>query len=124
MKNISSFNAPKYLLSNYIDQSDNIFKINDEYVTSLIFQQEPDLGEGTSSLNISQYPLEDILDQFSVYVSDFYKELNTKGASMCYLEFSSTDIEDIRMLRSIIGKHVYNKTIFEGSKSFVKLVIE
>lgn len=124
MKNISNCNAPKYSLVNYIDQGDNIYKINGEFVTSLRFQQEPDLGEGTSSLAISQYPLEDILDRFCVYVSDFYKMLNIKDAPLCHLEFSSTDIEDIRRLRGIIGKHVYNKTISEGGKSLMKLVVE
>jgi hypothetical protein len=47
-------------------------------------------------------------------------ELNIVNSQTCYQEFASPDIEDIRNLRSIIGKHVYNKEI-EG---FIKLIIE
>ncbi len=90
------------------------------YVTSLSFIQEPIYGEGNSAEEISQYPLEDILDKFYCHISDFYDELNTKESKSCYLEFASYDKKDIMDLRGIIGKHVYNKTV--GTE--VKLIIE
>lgn len=96
------------------------WECQDFYVTSLKFEQEPDLGEGSSPKNISQYPLEDILDKFNVSISDSYDELNEKSDITCYQEFCSYNQKDIENLREIIGKHVYNKT--DGKNS--KLIIE
>ncbi len=80
-----------------------------EYVTSFIFEQEPEFGEGKSPLDISQFPLEDILDHFGVYVSDFYYDLNGSSQKECYQEFGSSKIDNLKELRKIIGKHVYVK---------------
>lgn len=49
-----------------------------------------------------------------------YPELNRANSSTCYQEFVSPDIEDIRKLRTIIGKRVYNKEDGE----YVSLIIE
>ncbi|OLN84858.1 hypothetical protein BMI76_00890 [Streptococcus sp. 'caviae'] len=89
------------------------------YVTSLSFVQEPDLGEETGEV-IAQYPLEDILEEFYCYISDFYKDMNTADSEKNYLEFASPDLADIQNLRSIIGKHVYNVE----EDGFVKLMID
>lgn len=78
------------------------------------------MGEGDSPKNISQYPLEDILDKFGVVVQDFYEDLNDVSDEICYLEFSSPYIESIQKLLGIVNKHVYNKE--DGD--FVELVIE
>lgn len=125
MKNIKNYDAKKYsTLSMYKNVSDGIYKYSQdgdvEYVTSLSFEQEVEYGEEEFADNISQYPLEDILDEFSCYISDFYDELNKPSSKVCYLEFSSPDIEDIRRLRSIIGKHVYNQENDEE----IELIIE
>ncbi|KYH44597.1 hypothetical protein AZH51_08065 [Branchiibius sp. NY16-3462-2] len=80
---------------------------SEEYVTSLTFEQEPDLGEGDSPARISQYPLEDLLDRFNVWVSDFYPDLNSSSARTCYQEFAAADLADIQAFREIIGRHVY-----------------
>lgn len=77
------------------------------YVTSLAFEQEPELGEGNSPADITQLPLKEVLDAFFVSVSDFYEELNRQSSSTCYQEFEAQEREDIQKLRSIIGKHVY-----------------
>lgn len=50
--------------------------------------------------------------------------LNISDSNICYLEFAAMSIDDIRNLRSIIGKHVYNKDYEENGKTYVKLVIE
>ena len=89
-------------------------------MTTLSFVQEPELGEGSSATDLSNYPLEDILDRFYCHVSDFYNDLNKEDAQVCYLEFASPEMEDVVNLRSIIGKHVYNKE--EGER--VTLIIE
>jgi len=124
LKDITDYYAKKYSSSNYNVQEYGIYKYGEKYVTSLSFQLEPDRGEGSTANTISQYPLEDVLDRFCVYVSDFYKELNTAESKTCYLEFSSTDITDLRNLREIIGKHVYNRNFKRNGKTFVELVIE
>ena len=93
-------------------------------MTSVSFEQEPEFEEGDSSKNISQYPLEDILDKFFVYVSDFYPALNDGKSNECYLEFSSDDIEDIKKVREILGKHVYNKDVIQNGDTYSVLVIE
>ena len=91
------------------------------YVTSLVFEPEPELDENEpTDAYISQYPLEDILDKFFCECCDDYLEENTNDRVNSYVEFGSEDIEDIKSLRSIIGKHVYNKQ--EGE--YIDLVIE
>lgn len=124
MKNIKNYNAEKYNKENYEKIEEGIYKlkskVNDLYVTSLKFIQEPELGEGENASYISQYPLEDILDKFSVHVQDFYDELNKETSQICYQEFGSPYLENIQKLRSIIGKHVYNKVV----DKYVKLIIE
>lgn len=124
MKEIQSFNAPKYTGLAYSPVEDGIYKTEDNgetiYVTSLSFIQEPELGEGCNAADISQYPLEEILDNFMCYVSDFYPDLNIADSSICYQEFASTDMEDLQELRSIIGKHAYEKNMGK----YTELVIE
>lgn len=97
----------------------------DYYVTSLSFEQEPDFDEGSSPKDISQYPLEDILDKFIVHVEDAYTEENNNSEKTCYIEFASPHIECIRELKTIVGKRVYNKVYTdEDGLERVKLVIE
>lgn len=137
MKEIKSYQASKYtkggLLSifkktAYQKCEEGIYKRTDEgetlYVTSLSFVQEPEFEEGTFADDISQYPLEDILDKFYCHISDFYEDLNVASAKTCYLEFAAESIDDIRKLRSIIGKHVYNKSIEKDGMVYDKLMIE
>ena len=130
MKNIKSYEAEKYTTAKtgglfkkplYAPIEEGIYQMQDDeglYVTSLSFEQEPELGED------SQYPLDDVLDKFYCHVSDFYEELSTTDSTTCYLEFASPDVDDVRKLRSIIGKHVYNKEREEGGQTYVDLVIE
>lgn len=124
MRNIRNFVPNKYLTEKYEEVSPQIFYSGNEYMTSISFEQEPEFEEGSNAADISQYPLEDILDKFFVYVSDFYPELNNENSTECYLEFSSDDIEDIIKVRGILGKHVYNKEIVRNGENHVVLVIE
>lgn len=120
MKNIKSYNAEKYNDNKYEKINEGIYKIGDEYVTSISFEQETEYDEGDSPKYISQYPLEDLLDRFHVHISDFYDELNSISEKECYQEFASSKLENIENLRSIIGKHVYNLLENEA----YKLIIE
>ena len=124
MKNIISYIDVKYSSKAYTEIEKGIYKCGDNTVTSLCFEQEPELDEGKDSTNISQYPLEDILDKYNVFVSDFYNEKNAQATQKCYLEFCSRREENIRGLRSIIGKHVYCKTIIDDGTKYSELAIE
>lgn len=121
MKNITSFNLkkPGILLA-----EEDIYKDGDTYYIGLSFEQEPELGEGSSSLDISQFPLEDILDEYNVYVDDFCDEVNSNDNKQCRLIVASKDIEDLRSLKSIIGKHVFNASFCEDGKEYIKLIVE
>lgn len=137
MKNINNYDATKYfnkgILSifkknEYRKIEDGIYEYKQEnqtlYVTSLSFEQEPEFEEGTHAGEISQYPLEDILDKFYCHISDFYEDLNVSESKTCYLEFAAISIEDIKNLRGIIGKHVYNQDYEKDGNTYVKLVID
>ncbi len=123
MKNIKDFYPDKYCSGDYEQVDNGIFKVEDTYYTSLSFEQEPELGENDNAGDISQYPLEDILKEFGVFVQDFYDDYNLLDSNTCHLEFAG-GLENIRGLRSIIGKHVYNKSEFVGPQEFIRLVIE
>lgn len=124
MKNIQNYQTPKYLSDDYTEISSGVYLKGTEYVTSLSFIQEPEYGEGDNATDISQYPLEDILDKFYVYVSDFYREQNTSSSKECFLEFASPDMKDVVELRSIIGKHVYNQDKTINGQEYSVLEIE
>ena len=109
------------------DEENTIFKNMYEdkeetvYVTSIVFEPEPELNENQpSDKYVSQYPLEDILDKFGCYCGDNYEKENEEDPVNSYVEFVSDNIEEIENLLTIIGKHVYNKVDGE----YVKLVIE
>ena len=124
MKDIELYIAEKYKNDDYVEIQHGIYKKVDVYVTSLSFIQEPERGEGDYADNISQYPLDDILEKYYVYVSDFYKILNQKKSRRCYVEFASNDIDDIVAVKKIVGKHVYNKDVEQNGKMYTKLIIE
>ncbi len=124
MKNIKVENIDKYNKDMYNTCGNGIYEKNGNYFMTLSFEQEPEYEEGEFADNISQYPLEDILDKFQVVVSDFYKKLNKKKSKICYLEFSSSDLRNIKKLRTIVGKHVYNKKKTVKGNTYVDLVIE
>lgn len=124
MKNIEHYNAVKYQSDAYTEVESGIYAIKKQqetlYVTSLSFIQEVEYEEGVNASDISQYPLEDILDKFYCHITDYYQELNVETSKICVLEFAAPDKEDVKNLRSIIGLHVYNKEV-DGC---IKLIIE
>lgn len=133
MKNIKNYDAEKYITNvlgkaKYVKVDNGIYETgsgkNKLFVTSLSFEQELIYGEGEVADEISQYPLEDILDKYLCHISDFYENLNDDKSKTCYLEFAADDIVRIKNLRRIIGKHVFNKEIKKGDDIFVELIIE
>ena len=119
MKNFQNYTPEKYAGPDYQKVEDGIYRGKNPYwepgsgfgqeyiyVTSLTFEMEPDCyGEdGGCPQDITQIPFEDILDNYSVYVTDFYDALNQSSTLTCYQEFGSGNLEDIRNLRALIGK--------------------
>ena len=109
MRKIRIYDAEKYKNEIYREIERNIYQKQGEtfYRTSLSFQQEPSNGEGKYHRHISQYPLEDLLDLFSCFVSDFYEKKNFDSKQDCYLEFGSQCLEDVRKVAALAGKHIF-----------------
>ena len=89
---------------------------------------EPDQygEEGGSPRDITQIPFEDLLDEFHLFVSDFYDDLNETSEQICYQEFASFDLEDIQKLRTMIGKRFYAVPYIDESdgEEYYKTVME
>lgn len=134
MKNFCSYKAEKYSENKYKEIEDGIYQTADPfgmndgdiYVTSLTFELENDrYGEEDGSPRfIPQVPLEGLLDEFGLFVTDFYEDLNNASETVCYQEFGSPEIEDIRKLRTLIGKKFYAKPYEEDGEEYYKLVTE
>lgn len=134
MKNFCSYKAEKYSEDKYKEIEDGIYQTADPYgaengdiyVTSLTFELENDrCGEEDGSPQfIPQVPLEGLLDEFGLFVTDFYEDLNNASETVCYQEFGSPEIEDIRKLRTLIGKKFYAKPYEEDGEEYYKLVTE
>ena len=115
MKNFKDYTPEKYFSSDFKQIEEGNYRTKSPYenedifVTSLSFEMETECygEEEGSPQDISQIPFEDLLDEFNVYVTDFYDELNEQSETTCYQEFGSDEIEDIRKLRTIIGKRFY-----------------
>lgn len=133
MKNFKNYEPEKYSDPAYQKIEEGIYLtidpdgISDKmYVTSLSFEQEPEsYGEEEGCpQNITQVPFEDILDTFCVAVTDFYDQLNSESKTICYQEFGSPDLDDIRQLRTIIGKRFYAVPYEEDGEEYYKTIIE
>lgn len=133
MKNFQNFTSQKYMTSDFQKISDGIYKTkspydsNDIFVTSLTFEMEPECygEENASPSNLTQIPIEGILDEFNLFVTDFYEQLNQSSEIICYQEFGSLDLEDIKNLRTLIGKRFYAVPYTgEDGEEYYNMVIE
>lgn len=134
MKNFCSYKAEKYSEDKFKEIEDGIYQTADPYgaengdiyVTSLTFEMENDrYGEEDGSPQyLPQVPVEGLLDEFELFVTDFYEELNKASETVCYQEFGSFDIENIRNLRTLIGKRFYAEPYQEDGEEYYKMVTE
>lgn len=133
MKNFQNFTPKKYMTSDFQKISNGIYKTkspydsNDIFVTSLTFEMEPECygEENASPSNLMQIPIEGILDEFNLFVTDFYEQLNQSSEIICYQEFGSLDLEDIKNLRTLIGKRFYAVPYTgEDGEEYYNMVIE
>lgn len=117
MKNFRDYMPEKYMQSDFQKIQEGIYKTKSPYdnfkkdifVTSLCFEMEPEQygEEDACPRNITQIPIEGLLDEFNLFITDFYEDLNEASATVCYQEFGSFSLEDIQRLRTIIGKRFY-----------------
>ena len=136
MKNFQNYTPEKYLTSDYQKIEEGIYKTkspysisdNDVFVTSLTFEMESECygEEDASPSNLTQVPIEGILDEFNLFVTDFYEELNEASDTTCYQEFGSFDLADIQKLRTLIGKRFYAVpyTSEDDGEEYYNMVIE
>ena len=144
MKNFQNYTPEKYASPAYRLVEEGIYRTakpknmlfgfpnesKEHYVTSLSFEMEPESfgEEGGCPRDITQIPFENILDDFYVYVTDFYDALNAESDRTCYQQFGSDKIENIRNLRTLIGKRFYAVPCEEGDEDAedeeYKIVIE
>jgi len=69
----------------------------------------------------SQYPLEDILDEYLVHIEEFLVS-ETEGVFKCIF---GGDLEGLQKLKLIVGKRAYNKEfVDEKGTTRVKFIIE
>ena len=115
MKNFQNYTPEKYSEPGFEKIEEGIYRTKSPYdddmifVTSLSFEMEPESygEEDASPRNLTQVPIEGILDEFYVFVTDFYEELNETSETTCYQEFGSLDLSNLQKLRTVIGKRFY-----------------
>ena len=132
MRNFENYTPEKYMTSDFQKIEDGIYKTKSPYktlkeetenifVTSLAFEMEPDCygEEDASPRNLTQVPIEGLLDEFNLFVTDFYEQLNETSETICYQEFGSFDLADIQKLRTLIGKRFYAVPYMENGKNII-----
>lgn len=122
MKNISLDKCQKYEDADQYKFVENgiYLDLNDEddskYRMTVTYELESDE-------NNNQFPLEDILNEYYLYVSDFLESENDCNPNIFKIELAG-ELSDIQKAQNIIGKKVYNKDVLDGNEIRVSLVIE
>lgn len=134
MKNFQNYTPEKYsgpdfqMIEEGIYRTRSPYDVSDQeiFVTSLSFEMEPECygEEDASPRNLTQVPIEGLLDEFFVFVTDFYEQLNEASETICYQEFGSFDLSDIQKLRTIIGKRFYALPYMEDDEEYYRMVME
>lgn len=107
-------------------------KLSYQEIENGIYKDLNDLEETNYRIAISfeleesetfQYPLEDILDKYFLYVSDIMK--NTSEQNNLFEIELAGELEDIQSVKKIIGKRVFNQILRkEDGQNYITLVIE
>lgn len=136
MKNFKNYTPKKYMTPDFQEIENGIYKTKSPYgtkgedifVTSLTFEMEPECygEEDASPQNLTQIPIEGILDEFNLFVTDFYEQLNAKSETICYQEFGAFSLEDIQKVRTLIGKRFFASpyTDEEDGEEYYNMIIE
>lgn len=124
MKNISIEKCQKYENSEQFKLIENgIYEdLNDSDDTKYRMTISYDLEPENDTNN--QYPLEDILDEFYLYVSDFLESENNSKTTKHKLELAG-ELDSLKKCQKIIGKKVYNQEFRDVDGQIrVNLIIE
>ena len=135
MKNFKNYTPEKYATSDFQKIEEGIYRTKCPYktifdseifVTSLTFEMEPECygEEDASPRNLTQVPIEGLLDEFNLFVTDFYEQLNETSETICYQEFGSFDLADIQKLRTLIGKRFYAVPYMENGEEYYNMITE
>ncbi len=109
MKIVKAIKLEKYNdIERYSSIDENIYKdfVNDTYCLTLYCFLED--GEDT------QYPLEDILDQYYVNCTDYLEEKQVNGKNIYIFEIEGSlmdaddNLKNIQGVSDLIGKRVFN----------------
>lgn len=100
------------------DYKDKAAKKGD-YVTAFSFTLEEDAAEEEDT----QYPLEDLLDEYFAHVSDFI-QYDPENPVMKLELCTQGWLDKMEGLVKIEGKRVYNREIQQDGDTFLELVIE
>lgn len=101
-----------------------------KFIENNIFEELSDEEEERYRMTISyvlependtdnQYPLEDILTQFNLYVSDFFETETGSNPNQFTLELDGA-LNDLKNCQQIIGKTVYNQE-FKDEKGEIRV---
>lgn len=112
MKNIHSIPLPKYQTERFQFIRENIHKSLDDETYRITLSMELEKDEDT------QYPIEDILDEYGLYATDHIVTEEKKDRTVLEIELAG-DLEGIESASNLIGKRAYNQTDKDGSISLV-----
>ncbi len=103
------------------------------FVETGIYQDLKDEDESSFRITLSyelesddsnnQYPLDDVLNKYFLHVSDFYESENNPDSNKYKLELAG-DLEDVKNLKEIIGKRIFNRDFLKNGQVRVDLIIE
>lgn len=124
MKNISIEKSQKYENSEHFKLIENgiyeDLKDSDDtnYRMTITYDLEPENDTN------NQYPLDDILDEFYLYVSDFLESENNSKTTEYKIELAG-EFDSLKKCQKIIGKKVYNQEFRDVDGQIrVNLIIE
>ncbi len=125
MKNIKQLhlekynNLSKYKHTNYQHIEGGIYQdLIDSDSTSyrIAVSFELEVGEDI------QYPLDDILVDYSLYISDFLESESLVNGEI-KLELGG-ELKDVQKIKEILGKHVFNREYIENGEIYRELIVE
>lgn len=117
MKNIAIITLEKYAdPDRYRLVEDGVYEDKndrDESKYRIAFAFELEEGDDT------QYPLEDVLDTYFLYVTDFVPSDSEK----VMIRELGGELEDVRNVKAIAGKRVFNEEYDKDGQTYIRLAI-
>lgn len=115
---IKSIHPEKYNSKDYMLQEGFMHKRLPTSTYCITFQAELEPNEDT------QYPLEDILDNYAVNCTDDVREYMDGDRHIFVFELESDELDVVKRVSHLVGKRVYNQLYTKDGVEYIKLVIE